>query len=503
MLRSRFLWLLLLVGQAIFSQSAIQLQGQALEVLSSQTEDLQGFLFKPKFSPYPSQVFSFVRQVESADESRYLYIYDLAAKSLIEVRTVTPNTGLTAPVEDSLYQTVVFNEHLDWRPVLDEQERQWFAFVSNGTENNRDIYIGFAGGSNYIRLTSNPAVDAAPKWSPDGNSIAFISRRSGNGDIYLVVEVDKIISEVNRDPARFRVVQLTDTPLEERQLDWNPDPAAQLLAYSKLVRFPGRQVATFQIRVMDLSRAPLDREYAVTNDPLTNYTNPRWDPQSGSLLLYTGQGILQEAQANLYVSEMARDLNNRVANKVLEDYRTEVLSGVRLTNTPALWLAGGEAVLCQKDSGAANYPIYSVNVRKWLEKEERGFNEAADLNAQFPNISEFDARKNNLIFIDQEANGSRIYLAQVYGDDILPYKLPSYAMEATRARTLTQEAPAEPPVVTDGGGGNGKYLVGGGAVAATAAVVAYFLLKGSGNGNGDIQLIPIGMPPSAPGNGGN
>ncbi|MCB0259058.1 MAG: PD40 domain-containing protein [Calditrichaeota bacterium] len=501
MLKSCYFWLLLLVGQAMLGQSAIQLQGQALEVLSSQTEDLEGFLFKPQFSPYPSQVFSFVRQVEAADESRYLYIYDLAAKSLIEVRTVTPNTGLTAPVEDSLYQTVVFNEHLDWRPVLDEQERQWFAFVSNGTENNRDIYIGFAGGSNYIRLTNNPAVDTAPKWSPDGNSIAFISRRSGNGDIYLVADVDKIISEVNRDPARFRLVQLTDTPLEERHLDWNPDPASQLLAYSRLVRFPGRQVATFQIRIMDLSRAPLDREYAVTNDPLTNYTRPRWDPQSGSRLLYTGQGILQEAEANLYVSEMARDANGRIANKVLEDYRTEVFTGVRLTNSPALWLAGGEAVLCQKDSVEADYPIYSVNVRKWLEKEERGVNEAADLNAQFPNISEFDARKNNLIFIDQEENGSRIYLAQVYGDDILPYKLPSYALEATRARTLAQEAPAEPPVVTGGGGGNGKYLVGGGAVAATAAVVAYFLLKGNGNGNGDIQTIPIGMPPSAPGSG--
>ena len=28
-----------------------------------------------------------------------------------------------------------------------------------------------------------------------------------------------------------------------------------------------------------------------------------------------------------------------------------------------------------------------------------------------------------------------------------------------------------------------------------------FLLKGNGNGNGDIQTIPIGMPPSAPGSG--
>lgn len=49
-----------------------------------------------------------------------------------------------------------------------------------------DIYTVPAGGGKATPLTTNPAHDMHPVWSPDGKNIAFSSNRSGNFDIYIV-----------------------------------------------------------------------------------------------------------------------------------------------------------------------------------------------------------------------------------------------------------------------------------------------------------------------------
>jgi TolB protein len=40
-------------------------------------------------------------------------------------------------------------------------------------------------GSNLVRITRHPGIDATPTWSPSGNQIAFTSDRSGSPQIYI------------------------------------------------------------------------------------------------------------------------------------------------------------------------------------------------------------------------------------------------------------------------------------------------------------------------------
>ncbi len=49
-----------------------------------------------------------------------------------------------------------------------------------------DIYLVPAEGGKARQLTTNPAYDARPVWSPDGSRIAFMSDREGSRDIYVV-----------------------------------------------------------------------------------------------------------------------------------------------------------------------------------------------------------------------------------------------------------------------------------------------------------------------------
>jgi len=60
-------------------------------------------------------------------------------------------------------------------------DRKEIAFVSGG-----DIWTVPAGGGVATLLVSHPANEGRPLYSPDGRQLAFISTRTGNGDIYLL-----------------------------------------------------------------------------------------------------------------------------------------------------------------------------------------------------------------------------------------------------------------------------------------------------------------------------
>jgi Tol biopolymer transport system component/DNA-binding winged helix-turn-helix (wHTH) protein len=61
------------------------------------------------------------------------------------------------------------------------------AFVWNGEkENNADIYVKMIGAETPLRLTTDPAADNNPAWSPDGRYIAFMRQTSATGGVFLV-----------------------------------------------------------------------------------------------------------------------------------------------------------------------------------------------------------------------------------------------------------------------------------------------------------------------------
>ena len=57
---------------------------------------------------------------------------------------------------------------------------------SSSRDGNAEIYVMNANGSGQTRLTTHPASDITPAWSPHETKIAFASDRDGNFEIYVM-----------------------------------------------------------------------------------------------------------------------------------------------------------------------------------------------------------------------------------------------------------------------------------------------------------------------------
>ena len=84
-------------------------------------------------------------------------------------------------------------------------------FISEIDKQPADIYVMAADGSRRRRLTTTPAIDSNPAFSPDGTKVAFESDRDGNFEIYVM------------DASGANVRRLTNDPASDLSPAWSPD----------------------------------------------------------------------------------------------------------------------------------------------------------------------------------------------------------------------------------------------------------------------------------------
>lgn len=99
----------------------------------------------------------------------------------------------------------------DWSP-----DGQWLVFSREGSDDVQGLWLRNPAGVNLLRLTEG--ADTDPVWSPDGDVIAFVRDDLGNRDIYAVAPEDG-------EDWRGKLVEerWLNSPEEEHSPAWSPD----------------------------------------------------------------------------------------------------------------------------------------------------------------------------------------------------------------------------------------------------------------------------------------
>lgn len=226
-----------------------------------------------------------------------------------------------------------YNSGVSWA-----RDSKRLAFMSNGGEGNYDIYSQILGGSTQ-RLTDDKEKDGLADWSPTTNQVAFVSGRSGKGDVYLL------------DPETRAVTRLTWGDKPYLYPRWSPDGKKIAMIYGS--------TENHDIYVMDNPAKPVESMRALTSWP-SDDLRPTWSPDGKKIAFYTNYNTSGE-QKKWSLAVIAADGSDGLQGENLEGQiiASDVVPDIE--QGPA-WLADGSGLAYVKDDAIEYNPIFIVSV---------------------------------------------------------------------------------------------------------------------------------------------
>lgn len=154
---------------------------------------------------------------------------------------------------------------------------------SSTRDGNGEVYVMNADGTGAARLTTDPADDITPAFSPDASKIAFWTLRSGTGDIYVM------------DADGSNETNLTNTPDPEFEPAFSPDGSK--IAYA---RNPGVASDIFTMNADGSSPTNLTNNPAIDTDPAfsPDGTKIAFARSPGNVFVMNADGSGQTALTN-------------------------------------------------------------------------------------------------------------------------------------------------------------------------------------------------------------
>jgi hypothetical protein len=199
----------------------------------------------------------------SADGRRIAFVTGRDGNREIYVMNAdgTDQTRLTTnPASDS-YPT--------WSPGPSGSARIAFTSTRDG---DREIYVMDADGTDQTRLTFSAGVDQRPDWHPRGARIAFESARDGNYELYAM------------DTDGERQTRLTFHPGPDTEVSWKPD--GKSLAFSS-GQAGAADIFAFRTNRQGRRRHPRGRHPLIRDN--RNNHNPAWSPDKRQMAFTSGR----------------------------------------------------------------------------------------------------------------------------------------------------------------------------------------------------------------------
>ncbi len=180
-----------------------------------------------------------------------------------------------------------------WSP-----DGQKLAFVSR-RDGNREIYVMSTDGQNIANITRHPADDWTPAWSPDGTKLAFSSFRQGSWEIFVMDMVCLDAPETCPD----HLTQITTDGNGNLSPVWSPDASR--------FAFNSKANDNWDIYTMTIDGADIRQ---VTTTP-ENDLAPAWSPDGGRLAFESNR----EGNVEIFVVDVNGGVAQNITNLPLAD----------------------------------------------------------------------------------------------------------------------------------------------------------------------------------------